>query len=187
MSIYTKQGDKGNTSLIGGTKVSKNHIRIEAYGTVDELNSHIGLLYDIIEIPDIKTELNKIQNHLFQIQTQLAIEPDKTKHIYDCSKLPNISNLEIKWLEKIIDEKDKHLPKMHSFIIPCGLKEASICHIIRTITRRAERRIIELAKESKIETHILSYINRLSDYFFVLARFLLISKNKQEMYWQVKK
>ena len=168
MSIYTKTGDKGTTSLINGTRVPKNHIRVEAYGTIDELNAHIALLESIIDDESIKEYLLKIENNLFLIQTHLAIDPEK-ECFFD---VPNIQNLNVNDLEKEIDCLSRQLTQMKSFILLGGNKIIAQCHIARCICRRAERIIITLSNESFVSSEILSYINRLSDYLFILARYI---------------
>ena len=168
MSIYTKTGDKGTTSLINGTRLPKNHIRVEAYGTIDELNAHIALLESIIEDETIKEYLLKIENNLFLIQTHLAIDPEK-----ECFfEVPNIHNLNVNDLENNIDCLSGQLTPMKSFILLGGDKIIAQCHIARCICRRAERIIITLSNESFVSSEILSYVNRLSDYLFVLARYM---------------
>jgi cob(I)alamin adenosyltransferase len=167
MSIYTKTGDKGTTSLINGTRVSKNHIRVEAYGTIDELNAHIALVKSMIKNKILKKDLSEIENNLFIIQTHLAIDPEK-----ECSfDIPDIQKINAYDLEKNIDRMNEELPPIISFI-PLGRNVLiAQCHIARCVCRRAERRLITLSNESVVHSEILSYINRLSDYLFVLARY----------------
>lgn len=176
--IYTKTGDKGETSLIGGTRVPKHHIRIEAYGTVDELNSYIGLIRDQgIEKRSFDT-LIEIQDRLFTIGSLLAADPEKSK-----MKLPPLSETDVEFLEKEIDEMDKHLPEMKSFVLPGGHTTVSYCHITRCVCRRAERLTIHLATESPVDDLIIKYLNRLSDYLFTLSRKLAQDLNANEIPW----
>ncbi len=174
-------GDKGKTSLIGGTKVSKFHIRLEAYGTVDELSAFIGLLCDH-EIPLYhKKNLKNIQHRLFMAMSLLACE-DKTQ----CDKLPKITEDDISFLEQEIISMNEALPKLKSFIIPGGHPAISSCHVVRTICRRCERIIFKMAEQYYIEEEVLKLFNRLSDYFFVLARKLGQELNVDESYWKPK-
>lgn len=175
--IYTKTGDKGTTSLVGGSRVSKDSPRVEAYGTVDELNSHIGLLGEMIRSKHetYYKQLKRIQHNLFTIQTLLATEDED---IYQ--RLPHLSKAKIETVEKNIDAISKTLPKLQNFVISGGNIESAECHVARTVCRRAERCIVSLTQEAKIEDLILKYINRLSDYLFVLSRYLVVSANKAE-------
>lgn len=167
MKIYTKTGDKGETSLIGGTRVPKSHLRIEAYGTIDELNSWIGLIRDQ-QINDLSIKaLLEIQDRLFTIGSLLAADPEKSK-----MKLPEIIDVDITFLEKQIDVMNETIPELKSFILPGGHTTVSYCHIARCVCRRAERLIVHLNEENPVEGKIIIYINRLSDYLFTLARFL---------------
>ena len=168
MKIYTKTGDRGETGLFGGERVSKNSIRIEAYGTIDELNSFVGLA--IIEVSDksVKDLLQKIQNWLFSIGADLATpDNEKTKKL-NIIRTPEQYYL---YIEKEIDKYESKLDKLRNFILPGGTKGASLLHICRTITRRAERLVVALNSTVKIGNNIIIYLNRLSDLFFVLARF----------------
>ena len=167
MKIYTKTGDMGTTSLLGGKRVSKSDQRIEAYGTLDELNSYIGLLRDQKVNHDRKEILYSIQNELFTLGSLLAADPDKPK-----LKLPELVEESILKIEKEIDYMDKFLPPMKHFILPGGNQAVSFCHIARTICRRSERMCIALALNEPIPDLIIKYINRLSDYLFVLARLM---------------
>ena len=168
MSIYTKTGDKGTTSLINGTRVPKNHIRVETYGTVDELNAHIALIETMIEDKTAKKDLLEIENNLFIIQTHLAIDPEK-----ECFfNLPDIQKINTRDLEQHIDRMNEDLPPMKSFILLGGDVLVAQCHIARCICRRTERIIITLSNQSFVHSQILSYINRLSDYLFTLARYM---------------
>ena len=185
MKIYTKTGDKGKTSLFGGTRVSKHHIRIEAYGTVDELNSYIGLIRD--QKVDVHTAkiLLIIQHELFTLGSMLATPPEKKvlksgKERLNISKI-DISSIEL--LENEIDMMNESLPEMTHFVLPGGHTTVSFCHIARCICRRAERITTQLNEESAVEPQILEYLNRLSDYLFVLARKLTFDNNAQEIKW----
>lgn len=165
MKIYTKKGDTGTTQLIGGTRIPKHHLRIEAYGTVDELNSHIGLIRDQAIFKKHKTELIEIQDRLFTIGSLLAADPETSK-----MKLPEIGPQDIVYLEEAIDDMDARLPEMKSFILPGGHTTVSFCHIARCVCRRAERAVTHLHENQAVDELILSYLNRLSDYLFMLSR-----------------
>jgi len=169
MSIYTKTGDKGTTSLINGTRVPKNHIRVESYGTIDELNAHIAMVKSMIKNKILKKELSEVENNLSIIQTHLAIDPEKECTI---STIPDIQKINVGDLEKNIDRMNEKLPPIVSFIPLGGSVFVAQCHIARCVCRRAERRLITLSQASFVHQEILSYINRLSDYLFVLARFV---------------
>ena len=179
MKIYTKKGDKGNTQLLGGSKVKKNHIKLECYGTIDELNAFIGNIYDQKINKSNKETLKKIQNHLFNLGSCIAYD-GKKKNI----KLPNITEKNIEMLEKEIDKMDSSLPILTNFILPSGLPTVSKCHIARTVCRRAERNLVALAQEEKIDPLQLKYLNRLSDYLFVLARIILMQNNISAIVWE---
>jgi cob(I)alamin adenosyltransferase len=179
MKIYTKTGDKGQTSLIGGTRVPKNHIRIEAYGTVDELNSWIGLLRDTITDTKVNSLLIEIQDRLFTIGSILATDPEKSK-----MKLPELHNDDIVKLEQEIDAIDKVVPPMKSFVLPGGHPVVSHCHIARCICRRAERCTIHLTEEFPVEEIVIQYLNRLSDYLFMLSRKLSHDLGAEEIPWK---
>ena len=175
--IYTKTGDKGSTSLVGGKRVSKTHVRLDAYGTVDELNSFIGLLSE--EIEDLRTRniLLNIQSSLFNVGCALATDTDKEiTHPVDDSQ--------IKILEEEIDQIDSFLPRLKNFVLPGGCKSAALAHVCRSICRRAERNIYRIPEYADSDDLLLIFINRLSDYFFVLARKECLDKNGQEVFWQ---
>ena len=179
MKIYTKKGDEGNTQLLGGSMVKKTHVKLECYGTIDELNAFIGNIYDQ-EISALHKEtLLKIQNQLFNLGSRIAFDGEK-KGI----KLPNITEENIEILEKEIDKMDISLPILKNFILPSGAPTASKCHIARTVCRRAERNLVALGKEEKIDPLHLKYLNRLSDYLFVLARFILMENNIPAIEWE---
>ncbi|MCE3258541.1 MAG: ATP:cob(I)alamin adenosyltransferase [Bacteroidetes bacterium] len=180
--IYTKTGDKGLTSLIGGTRLPKHHIRIEAYGTVDELNSHIGLLRDVIQDTPTTDLLISIQDRLFTIGSHLAADPEKNK-----MELPSLFEDDILALEKAIDKIDEVVPEMKSFVLPGGHIHVSYCHIARCVCRRAERAVLRLAENEKVDDLHFKYLNRLSDYLFMLSRWLTFSYNSQEIPWKPKK
>jgi cob(I)alamin adenosyltransferase len=176
--VYTKTGDKGQTSLIGGTRLPKQHIRIEAYGTVDELNSWIGLLRDqVIDERSIKTLL-EVQDRLFTIGSLLAADPEKNK-----MKLPDIKEGDILLLEKEIDAMEETLPVMKSFVLPGGHTIVSYCHLARCVCRRGERAVLRVAENEKVEELVYKYLNRLSDYLFVLSRKLAHDLKAPETPW----
>jgi cob(I)alamin adenosyltransferase len=166
--IYTKTGDKGRTSLIGGTKVPKSHLRIEAYGTVDELNSHIGLCRDLLKGERTLSVLQEIQDRLFTIGSSLACDPIKEPRL----RIPDLKENDVTLLEKEMDHMNETIPAMKSFILPGGHTTLSQLHIARCVCRRAERCCVRLELESlEVDPLILKYLNRLSDYLFVLSRF----------------
>jgi len=185
MKIYTKTGDKGKTSLFGGSRVPKYDLRIEAYGTVDELNSYIGLIGDQ-KIDDHTLQvLRKIQHELFTLGSMLATPHEKKilKNGKERLNIPKISDSIIEDLEKEMDKMNESIPPMTHFVLPGGHPTVSYCHIARCICRRAERISTQLSDESTIEPQILVYLNRLSDYLFVLARKLTFDNNAQEIKW----
>ena len=185
MKIYTKTGDDGTTGLFGGTRVPKHHIRIESYGTVDELNSWLGLIRDQ-NIPDQHEKaLINIQEQLFTVGAILATDPEKAvlKNGKERLNIPQISLKEIEFLERAIDEMDAQLPQMTHFILPGGHTTVSYCHIARTVCRRAERMATLLYENESFNASVLSYLNRLSDYLFVLARKLSYTLNADEIKW----
>lgn len=177
--IYTKTGDKGQTSLIGGTRVPKHHIRIESYGTVDELNSWIGLLRDQEINSSHKTILAEVQDRLFTIGSNLAADPEKSR-----MTLPDLLETDITLLEKEIDKMNEVLPTMRSFILPGGHTIVSYCHIARCVCRRAERNTTHLSETGPVSDLIIKYLNRLSDYLFMLARQLSHELNASEIPWK---
>ena len=179
MKIYTKSGDKGETSLFGGKRVKKYHVSIQAYGTVDELNSWMGLLKDSLSTIDIEISINNIQNNLFVIGSHLASGND-SKLI---AKLPALSDFSIKELEKGIDQMQENLPEMKNFILPGGHIISSYCHIARCVCRRAERLTIEIGEEINVNPKIIQYLNRLSDFLFVLSRKVLNDLEISEHPW----
>jgi cob(I)alamin adenosyltransferase len=182
--IYTKTGDAGNTSLIGGTKVPKSHIRISAYGTVDELNAFIGLLNDQLSDTHSREMLREIQDRLFTIGSSLACDPEKEIAM----QIPDLKESDILLLEKEIDAMNEKLPEMKSFILPGGHVAVSTAHVCRTVCRRAERIIVELDSIQPLgQPLIVKYINRLSDYLFVLARYLGFLLGAEEVKWVARK
>lgn len=185
MKIYTKTGDKGKTSLFGGTRVPKYHLRIEAYGTVDELNSYIGLIRDQKIDPHTTEILLKIQNELFTLGSMLATPPEKEilKSGKERLNINKVGEESVELLENEIDQMNESLPPMSHFILPGGHTTVSFCHITRCICRRAERITTLLSDESSINPQILVYLNRLSDYLFVLARKLTIDNQALEIPW----
>ncbi|MFZ4581522.1 MAG: cob(I)yrinic acid a,c-diamide adenosyltransferase [Paludibacter sp.] len=179
MKIYTKTGDQGETGLIGGTRVSKSDIRIEAYGTIDELNSFVGLLASHEALASELKTLETIQHRLFVIGSYLATDTNKTK----IAEVSIIRSKDIEKIEQEIDKMNAVLPELTAFILPGGCVEASFCHICRTISRRAERKIVEVSKFYNIDNHIIIYTNRLSDYFFTLARYISLKIGAKEILW----
>lgn len=177
--IYTKTGDKGQTSLIGGTRIPKFDIRIEAYGTVDELNSYIGLIRDQAMEEHAREILIEIQDRLFTIGSLLAADPVKNK-----MTLPQIAESDIKLLEEEMDAMDKQLPEMKSFVLPGGHTTVSFCHIARCVCRRAERCVLKLNEQEPLNELIYKYLNRLSDYLFVLSRKLTVDLKATETPWK---
>lgn len=179
IKIYTKTGDKGETSLLGGTRVPKNHIRIEAYGTIDELNSFVGLIRDQEIGRHSKDILVEIQDRLFTMGSYLASDPGKSK-----VKIPALKEDDITLLEKEIDKMNEALPEMRSFILPGGHTTVSYCHIARCVCRRAERCVIHLSQNSSVNDIVIKYLNRLSDYLFVLSRKVSLDLKVVETPWK---
>ena len=185
MKIYTKTGDKGTTALFGGTRVPKHHIRIESYGTVDELNSHIGLVRDQDINKHYKSILVLIQNKLFTVGAILATDPEKAVLKSGKARLniPKISTEDIELLENEIDAMNSELPPMTNFVLPGGHQTVSFCHIARCVCRRAERLATALHELEPFQIETLTYLNRLSDYLFVLARKLSSDLHAEEVKW----
>jgi cob(I)alamin adenosyltransferase len=182
MKIYTKTGDKGQTSLFGGERVPKHHLRIESYGTVDELNSFIGLVRDQqIDERSFDT-LIAVQDRLFTLGSMLATPDDKGGKI----KIPKLSAEDITFLEGEIDWMNESLPPLKSFVLPGGHTTVSYCHVARTVCRRAERLVTGLAENEEVDALVIQYLNRLSDYLFTLARKLSIDLNATEVEWKPK-
>lgn len=180
MKIYTKTGDKGQTALIGGRRVSKADLRIDAYGTVDELNSWIGLVRDQPINESRKELLKDIQDRLFTMGAELATDPEKTPK----RAIPVIMPEDILLLEQAMDKMDTELPELRAFILPGGHQSISFCHLARTVCRRAERLIIALNEQTPVDSLVLQYINRLSDYLFVLGRKMAQELNAEEVVWK---
>lgn len=179
--IYTKTGDSGTTSLVGGVRVSKTHARLEAYGTIDELNSGIGMLVSIIEINEDKELLQFVQHKLFSLGSYLATDTNQTK----LNIASNIVEEDVLKIENSIDSIDAQLPQLKGFILPGGSYQSAVCHLCRTICRRAERRILELEEKEicEIDGNCKRFVNRLSDYLFVLSRKLNHFASVSEIYW----
>ncbi len=178
--IYTKTGDKGQTSLYGGRRLPKSHIRIDAYGTVDELNSHIGLIRDQISEDALRDLLKNIQDRLFTIGANLASDPEKEM------KVPDILMTDVELLEKAIDKMNETLPDLKNFILPGGHTTVSYCHVARCVCRRAERISVALQQNEPVEEIVLIYLNRLSDYLFVLGRKLSMDLGAEEVAWNAR-
>ncbi|WP_124980879.1 cob(I)yrinic acid a,c-diamide adenosyltransferase [Nonlabens xiamenensis] len=185
MKIYTKTGDQGTTALFGGTRVPKHNLRIDSYGTVDELNSWMGLIRDQPVSEQAKKNIIQIQQHLFTIGAILATPPEKAllKNGEERLNISKISDDDILMLEREMDEMDRELPPMTHFILPGGHTSVSYCHITRTVCRRAERLASELHEHAPIDPQVLKYLNRLSDYLFVLARKLSKDLQAEEIKW----
>lgn len=185
MKIYTKTGDKGTTALFGGSRVPKHHLRIESYGTVDELNSYIGLIRSQEIDSRSKETLVKIQNNLFTLGATLATDPEKAilKSGKERLRIEKVSEENIAFLESEIDAMNLELPPLVSFVLPGGNNAVSYCHIARTVCRRAERRATELDETEPVDAYVIKYLNRLSDYLFVLARKLTQDMGAEEIPW----
>ena len=179
LKIYTKTGDKGTTSLLGGARVSKAHIRIEAYGTVDELNSYIGLLRDQPVNESRKDLLKEIQDRLFTLGADLATEPGKDKVVK-----PDLFDSDVEGLEKAMDEMDETLEPLRNFVLPGGHQSVSFAHLARCVCRRAERITIALNDEEPVNELTIRYLNRLSDYLFTLGRKMAAELNAEEVKWE---
>lgn len=179
MKVYTKTGDKGTTMLLGGVRVPKNNIRIEAYGTVDELNSYIGLIRDLAKDKSQIELLTEIQDRLFSLGSILATAVGKDK-----VKTPDLLDSDITALELAMDQMNEDLPEMKNFVLPGGHPNVAHCHIARCVCRRAERTIMSLLEEEPVPEIIIKYVNRLSDYLFVLSRHWTKSLDAQEIPWK---
>lgn len=175
--IYTKTGDMGDTALFGGRRVAKSHLRVDAYGTVDELNSFVGWLRDSIENEHIRGVLVQVQHRLFSVGATLASDPEKHP------PAPDLVQDDIILLEQEIDAMDTILPPLKNFILPGGHTAVSVCHVCRTVCRRAERLVVALHQIDAVDTLVLQYLNRLSDYFFMLARQLGHDLGAEEVIW----
>ncbi len=184
MKIYTKTGDKGETALYGGTRVSKASARVESYGTIDELNAFIGLAKSEISDENIIAQLKKIQFDLFTVGSESATPVDKLFLANGKPRLPLvISEKDIEELEKWMDEMEEQLEPLQFFILPCGGKAATSLHVARTVCRRAERALVFLNETEEVRPELIKYLNRLSDYLFVLARYVSKLNNEEEEYW----
>lgn len=181
--VYTKTGDKGSTGLVGGTRVPKHHLKLDAYGTVDELNSYLGLVMNYIEEPLLLNYLQKVQHILFDMGAYLATEPDKLEKY----KIASCTQEDIEEIEAQIDFYDEKLPRLTQFILPGGHLAVSHCHVARTICRRAERKISILDAEEEVKKEVKIYVNRLSDFLFILARKLAQDLCVAENKWSSKK
>ena len=181
LKIYTKTGDQGKTSLIGGTKVPKSNLRIEAYGTIDELNSFVGLVSDHLKDKQSSSILREIQDRLFTIGSSLACDPEKEPKL----KIPDLKESDITFLEKEIDRMNETLPPMKSFILPGGHVAVSTTHITRCVCRRAERICVNMQEQKmEIEPLVIKYLNRLSDFLFILARYVAHQLKVEEIPWK---
>ena len=177
--IYTRTGDKGKTSLVGGARVKKTHVRLEAYGTVDELNSQLGLLYTYLTEEGDKKLILWVQHKLFSVGSYLATDQSNTALRIESQ----IADEDIHRLENAIDEADALLPPLKAFVIPGGSRGSAVCQVCRTVCRRAERRILTMAEEHEVTENVSAFINRLSDYLFVLARKMNLLAETDEIYW----
>lgn len=178
--IYTRTGDSGKTSLVGGVRVPKTHARLEAYGTVDELNSFLGMLVSRLSNNEDKDFVQWVQNSLFVVGGYLATDGEKT------GLWPSgiVTSEQVARVEAEIDRLDSLLPPLKAFVLPGGDEAAALCHVCRTVCRRAERRILALAEEVHVAEELLAYMNRLSDYLFVLSRKINLDNKKDEIFWQ---
>ncbi len=179
MKIYTKKGDDGTTGILGGVRLPKHHLRIDSYGTVDELNSFVGVLRDQLSNDDMVNDLVIIQEELFTIGSHLASDPEKNR-----MKLPDLREEDVARLEEKMDQMDAALPEMRSFVLPGGHPAVSAAHVCRCVCRRAERLCVALAENESVDPLILRYLNRLSDYFFVLSRQLTQDLGAVETPWK---
>lgn len=184
MKIYTKTGDKGTTALYGGTKVYKSDLRVEAYGTIDELNSFVGLALSEVQSEDLRKELSEIQFHLFTLGAEIATPADKLFLANGKPRLPLVlEESQVEDLEKSIDRMEGRLKPLEYFILPQGSRAVSSLHVSRTVCRRAERIVVQLAQEAELRDELIRYLNRLSDYLFVAARYLSHLNKEEESYW----
>lgn len=181
MKIYTKTGDDGTTSLFGGKRVQKDDDRVDTYGEIDELNSLIGLSISFVLSNDVKNDLMKIQNQLFNIGAFLATPVEERKKLKD---LENISEEDVSFIEKRIDYYDEKLPELKNFILPGGTISAGFLHYTRTVCRRCERKIVKFAMQEEADKIYIKYLNRLSDFLFVLARYENYFAGKKEIEWK---
>ena len=177
--IYTRTGDKGKTSLVGGARVKKTHVRLEAYGTVDELNSQLGLLHTYLTDEADRKLILWVQHKLFSVGSYLATDQSNTALRIESQ----IADEDIHRLENAIDEADASLPPLKAFVIPGGSRGSAVCQVCRTVCRRAERRILTMAEEHEVTENVSAFVNRLSDYLFVLARKMNLLAETDEIYW----
>ena len=177
--IYTRTGDKGTTALVGGTRVPKTHARLEAYGTIDELDTHLGLLLTYLTESEDKELILWVQHKMFTIGSYLATDQEHTTLRIESQ----IADEDIQRLERAIDEADAMLPPLKAFVIPGGARGSAVCHVCRTVCRRAERRILAMAEEHEVTENVSAFVNRLSDYLFVLARKMNLLAETDEIYW----
>ena len=178
--VYTRTGDQGKTSIVGGIRIQKDDARIEAYGTVDELSAHLGLLASLLDQGECRNQIIRIQNTLFNVCTHLATDLDQSP-VYPSAHLPEG---EIAWLEQEIDRMMEQLPEKQGFILPGGVMAAAQAHVCRTVCRRAERRMVTLSETAKVGQEMMQYINRLSDYLFVLAKIINFNNGAHEIIWE---
>ncbi|MDR0937822.1 MAG: cob(I)yrinic acid a,c-diamide adenosyltransferase [Mediterranea sp.] len=176
--VYTKTGDRGTTSLVGGTRVLKTNIRLHAYGTVDELNAYMGLLATYLHEADLSFVLF-VQHKLFTIGSNLATDQERTELL----RASIVKQEDVERIEDEIDKIDEQLPELKAFILPGGVRGAAVCHVCRTVCRRAERHILTLSETFPVSHEVLAFINRLSDYLFVLARKMNFEKQNSEIFW----
>lgn len=179
--LYTGGGDKGMTSLVGGFRVPKTHPRLEAYGTIDELNSFVGLLMAAVDDAEVHEWLLFVQSKLFTVGSYLATDPSKTAYKIESRVTADC----IAKIEQAIDRMDGELPKMNAFVLPSGSHAAALAHVCRTVCRRAERAIYHLAASDEVEEPVFIFMNRMSDFLFVLARKLCILQNGEEIFWNI--
>lgn len=178
MKIYTKKGDEGKTSLLGGTRVPKHHLRIEAYGTIDELNSYMGVIRDQDPAGPYREFLKEIQDNLFTLGSLLASDPEKNNF-----KLPSLTEEDVTRLEQSIDEMDGELPELKNFVLPGGHLANSFTHVARCVCRRAERLAVHLAEDAPVDPITLKYLNRLSDWLFTFSRMMTLKTGSEEVAW----
>jgi cob(I)alamin adenosyltransferase len=183
LKIYTKTGDTGKTSLVGGTRISKGNLKIESYGTVDELNSWIGVLRDLPENESRKDIFKEIQDRLFTIGADLASESEIVKQ----KKVPDLFDTDVELLEKAMDEMNEEIPPLRAFVLPGGNVAVSYAHVARTVCRRAERHIIRLTEVEEVNELVIRYLNRLSDYLFVVSRKITQELGTEEVAWKPRK
>lgn len=181
MKIYTKTGDSGTTSLVGGKRVSKTHVRLEAYGTVDELSAHLGLLQTYLSKEEEGCLIQWVQNRLFDLGSRLATEDDSPY----LERIPEVGAADVARLEQAIDEVQQGLPPLQNFVLPGGCRVAAVCHVCRTVCRRTERRVLAMVDEGiAVDEQLVAFLNRLSDFLFVLARKMNNLSGCEEIFWE---